>query len=163
MNVLEEDPRWHVLHRSGNYADAVPAAWLNWLPLSGPDGGYPLCVSIRLRGTDIAYTVFVSPMADAAQRTTIVTALRDHSPEFGFKRSKANQAEETWNRVTGVDTLFESGDEDELEAEAILASVVVLSNVSSTSSSGRIFACQVDHPYGGVSIEQTRHPVRAFE
>jgi hypothetical protein len=62
-------------------------------------------------------------MKDATKRKEIVTVLRDKSPSFGFKRSKASQVEGKWNRISALETILEWGEDDEMEAEAIRENV----------------------------------------
>ncbi len=48
VNILDQDARWYVLHRSGHYVDFMPQAWLEWLKPVTQDS-YPFCIQIRSR------------------------------------------------------------------------------------------------------------------
>lgn len=115
LDVLEHDARWQILCRSSKYADIVPRSWLEWLPPFGLEDDAPLCVHIRWKATNLAYTIFVGPMQNAMQRERIVTKLREDAPSCGFKSSKAYQVQGKWNRITAIDRFLQWGEDDQPE------------------------------------------------
>lgn len=123
LKVIEQDTRWHVVHRSTNYVDFLPKAWLEWLPPVGSDEHCPLCVHFRSKETNLGYTIFVGPMKDALKRIEIVTKLRNESPGCGFKRSKASAVEGKWNRIAAIEQVLEWAEDEEPAPATVQASV----------------------------------------
>jgi hypothetical protein len=122
-NVVEQDPRWHVLYRSSRYIEFVPKACLEWLPPFVTGESYPLFVHTRWKETDLAFAVFVGLMQDAQKRTEIITKLREATPGLGFRRSKAYKMERKWCPISGIERFLQWGEDDLPEPDAIRVSV----------------------------------------
>jgi hypothetical protein len=113
VSLLEEDSRWHIIHHANKFVDFVPKEWLEWLPPCVPDHYYPFCVTIRLFDHELAFTVWIGPIGNQDLRTDIITRMREKSPEFGFKRSRASQVDAKWSRISATETILQWGENEE--------------------------------------------------
>jgi len=63
-------------------------------------------------------------MENAANRKEIVTKLREKCSDLGFKRSKASDVGGKWARISAIEIICEWGEDDDIDSEAIRASLI---------------------------------------
>ena len=123
--VLDGDPRWHMVPCSSNQVNFVPAAWLDWLPKLGLKSDPRLWIIVQVWASDgrLAYAVCVGRMKDVENRKEIVTKLIANRTEFGFKLGKAKKISDNWSVIAPAESISVWGEDDAPEKETIQADV----------------------------------------